>query len=182
MRKYNKILSIIFISLSVMVLHNQCSKRSSRNNNSRISTSHLTGFYLVIAEADSASSLPKAKDDQQIVYYDYKYLLENERGKPRFLLISKSPDVALMLSSIPELIEKSQNGFPELLFKLTPEASIALEELTREHLGGKIAFLINNEPVTLHKIKSTIVGGQFQLTRCTDTACRVIYGRLLQSK
>lgn len=182
MKKHYKTLAIIFILLSIMVLYIQCSKNSSRNNNSKISTSPLTGFYLVIAESDSTSSLPNVKDDQQIVYYDYKYLLENERGKPRFLLISKFPDVPLMLSGTPELIEKSQNGFPELLFKLTPEASNALEELSREHLGGKIAFLINNEPVTLHKIKSTIVGGQFQLTRCTDTACRVIYGRLLQSK
>jgi preprotein translocase subunit SecD len=87
-----------------------------------------------------------------------------------------------MLAHTPELINKGQNGFPELLFKLTPETSIKLEKLTREHLGGKVAFLIDGEPVTIHKIRSAITGGQFQLTRCTDTACRIIYGRLLKNK
>lgn len=170
------------ICILISVICNQCNKRSSADNNLKISTSQLTGFYLVIAEADSTSLLPKPNNNQQIVYYDYKYLLENERDKARFLLIAKFPDVPLMLSSTPELIEKSQNGFPELLFRLSPEASINLEKLSRENVGGKVAFLINNEPVTLHKIKSAIVGGQFQLTRCTDTACRVIYSRLVQSK
>jgi hypothetical protein len=180
MKKLDRNIPAILLFLSVIASSNPSCTGNSTNNSIIASSSRSTGFYLIAAEADSASSLPKASDDQQIVYYDYKYLLENERGKPRFLLISKLPDVPLMLSGTPELIEKSQNGFPELLFQLTPEASIKLEELTRGHLGGKVAFLIDNEPVTLHKIKSAIVGGRFQLSRCTDTACRVIHGRLLQ--
>ena len=63
--------------------------------------------------------------------------------------------------------------------ELSLDAAGKLEKLTREHLGGRVAFVIDGEPVTLHKIRSVITGGQFRLSRCTDTACRYIYGRLL---
>jgi hypothetical protein len=141
-----------------------------------------TGFSIIAAEADSVTMLPAPRDDQQVVRYDYKYLLESERGKPQYLLLPKTVDVPLILAGAPELIDKGKNGFPELLFELTPEASIDLEKLTREHIDGKVAFLMDGEPVTIHKIRSAIVGGRFQLTRCTDTACRIIYGRLLNNQ
>jgi preprotein translocase subunit SecD len=67
-----------------------------------------------------------------------------------------------------------------LWLELTPEAGSKLEKLTREHLGGRVAFVIDGEPVTLHKIRSVITGGQFRLSRCTDTACQYIYGRLVR--
>ena len=137
------------------------------------------GFYLVAAEAESASALPAAKDDQRVVRYDYRQLRESERGQPLYLLLPKVADVPLVLAKSPELVKKGENGFPELRLELTAEAAKRLETLTREHLGGRVAFVIDGEPVTLHKIRSVITGGQFRLSRCTDTACQYIYGRLV---
>jgi preprotein translocase subunit SecD len=77
------------------------------------------------------------------------------------------------------LLKEGQNGFPELRLELRAEAARRLETLTREHLGGRVAFVIDGEPVTLHKIRSVITGGQFRLSRCTDTACQYVYGRLV---
>jgi preprotein translocase subunit SecD len=175
MHKFTIIISIIIILFFIR-------PSQAQPDINKVSEKNQTGFCLVAAEADSMPLLPVARDDQQVVRYDYKYLLESERGKPRYLLLPKTVDVPLILSGKPKLIDKSKNGFPELLFKLTPETSIKLEKLTREHLGSKVAFLIDGEPVTIHKIRSAITGGQFQLTRCTDTACRIIYGRLLKNK
>jgi preprotein translocase subunit SecD len=140
------------------------------------------GFYLVLAEEDSATALPAASAGQQIVHYDYKYLRDNERGKPRYLLLSKTADVPLILARTPELHIKGENGFPELRVELTSEASTRLEKLTREHPGAELAFVIDGEPVTLHKIRSVISGGQFRISRCTDTACQYIYGRLKEKR
>jgi preprotein translocase subunit SecD len=137
------------------------------------------GFYLVAAEAESAAALPAAGGEQRIVRYDYKYLRDAERGRPLYLLLPKSADVPLVLARAPELQERGANGFPELRLELTPEAASKLEKLTREHLGARVAFMIDGEPVTLHKIRSAITGGQFRLSRCTDTACQYIYGRLV---
>ena len=137
------------------------------------------GFYLVAAEAESAAGLPAAGAEQRVVHYDYKYLRDTERAQPLYLLLPKAADVPLVLAKAPELQEKGENGFPELRLELTPEAASKLEKLTREHLGGRVAFVIDGEPVTLHNIRSVITGGQFRLSRCTDTACQYIYGRLV---
>ena len=141
-----------------------------------------TGFYLVAAEEESAAALPTASTEQRVVRYDCKFLRDAGRGEPRYLLLPKTADVPLMLARTPELQKKGENGFPELRLELTPEASSRLEKLTREHLGGKVAFVIDGEPVTLHKIRSVITGGQFRLSRCTDTACQYIYGRLVERR
>ena len=137
---------------------------------------------MVIAEADSATALPIARTDQQIIRYDYKFLRNTEHEKPRYFLLSKIADVPLILNKIPELLEKGENGFPELRLELTPESARNLEKLTRDHLGGKVVFMIDGEPVTIHKIRSVITGGQFRLSRCTDTACQYIYGRLVEKQ
>jgi len=137
------------------------------------------GFYLVAAEAEGAAALPAASGEQRVVRYDYRHLRESERGQPLYLLLSRSADVPLVLARAPELRKDGENGFPELRLELTPEAAGRLEKLTREHLGGRVAFVIDGEPVTLHKIRSVITGGQFRLSRCTDTACQYIYGRLM---
>jgi hypothetical protein len=141
-----------------------------------------TGFYLLSAEAENPDSLPLARAEQQVVRYDYKFLRDTERGKPRYLLLSKTPDVPLVLVRAPELQKNGENGFPELRLELTTEAAGKLEKLTREHLGGKVTFLIDGEPVTIHKIRSVITDGQFRLSRCTDTACQYIYGRLVEKR
>jgi preprotein translocase subunit SecD len=138
-----------------------------------------TGFYLVAASAGSAAELPVATGEQRVVRYDYRHLLESERGRPLYLLLAKSADVPLVLASQPELRKDGENGLPELRLELTPESASRLEMLTRDHLGGRVAFVIDGEPVTLHKIRSVITGGQFRLSRCTDTACQYLYGRLV---
>ncbi len=137
------------------------------------------GFYLISAEAESAAGLPAAKGDQRIVRYDYRHLREAERGQPLYLLLPRVADVPLVLAKAPELQMKGENGFPELRLELTVDAAKRLETLTREHLGGKVAFMVDGEPVTLHKVRSVITGGRFRLSRCTDTACQYIYGRLV---
>ncbi len=141
-----------------------------------------TGFYLVVAEAPTAAALPAATSEQQVVKYDYRLLRETERGPVRYLLMSRSADVPLMLAKAPALNAKGDNGFPELRLELTRESAGKLEKLTREHLGQTVAFVIDGEPVTIHKIRSAITGGQFRLSRCTDTACQYIYGRLAKER
>ncbi len=136
------------------------------------------GFYLIAAEAQTAAALPVARSDQQVVRYDYRFLRESERSEPLYLLMPKKADVPLVLAKAPRLEEKGENGFPELWLELTPAAAGNLEKLSREHLGQRVAFVVDGEPVTIHKIRSVISGGQFRVSRCTDRACQYIYGRL----
>ena len=139
-----------------------------------------TGLFLVVAEASSAASLPTPTDEQRIVPYDSRFLREVE--PTRYLLLAKKADVPLILAKTPDLLEKGAHGFPELHVELTPEAARSLEKLSREHLGGRVAFVIDDEPVTIHKIRSVISDGKLQITRCTDKACQYIYGRLTTTR
>jgi hypothetical protein len=137
-----------------------------------------TGFYLIAAEAATPDALPAPNDEQQVVRYDYKFLRNTDSTQPRYLLLPGKPDVPLVLAKAPELNQKGENGFPEVRLELTPEAARDLEKLTRDHLGYHVLFMLDDEPVTIHKIRSVISDGQFRLSRCTDTACEYIYGRL----
>lgn len=136
---------------------------------------HQAGFYIIAAEAPSVAALPAPTTDQQVVRYDQKFLRDPD-AQPRYLLMPKRPDVTLMLAKPPEL-GKSANGFAELQLELTAEAAGNLEKVSRENLGKTVAFVVDGEPVTIHKIRSVITGGQFKLSRCTDNACQFIYGR-----
>jgi preprotein translocase subunit SecD len=156
-----------------------CLPGSASNARAEDGEKRQAGFYLVAAEAETRAALPVASGEQRVVRFDSKYLRETERSQPLYMLLPKTADVPLVLARAPELQEKGENGFPELRLELTPEAASKLEKLTREHLGGRVAFVIDGEPVTLHKIRSVITGGQFRLSRCTDSACQYLYGRLV---
>jgi hypothetical protein len=138
---------------------------------------HQAGFYLVAAEATSADALPPPTADQRIARYDAKFLRASERTPPRYLLLPRRPNVELKLAKPPAL-DKGSNGFTELRLELTTQAAGNLERLSREHLGQTVSLVIDGEPVTIHKIRSVITGGQFRLSRCTDNACEYIFGRL----
>jgi preprotein translocase subunit SecD len=140
---------------------------------------HQTGFYLVAAEASTADALPAPNGQQQIARYDQKYLRDSEREPPRYLLLSRRPDVTLKLAK-PPAIGKGSKGFAELSLELTKEAAGDLERVSREHLGQRVAFVVDGEVVTTHKIRSVITGGQFRLSRCTDNACQYIFVRLTE--
>ena len=178
MKKVIFIFFMIPVSISIGMAQTPSEKKQEASYRHKSTDKRQVGFYLVIAEADSATALPIARTDQQIIRYDYKFLRNTEHEKPRYFLLSRIVDVPLILNKTPELQEKGENGFPELRLELASEAASNLEKLTHDHLGGKVVFMIDGEPVTIHKIRSAITGGQFRLSRCTDTACHYIYGRL----
>jgi preprotein translocase subunit SecD len=182
MNKVILIISIILVSFSEINAQAQSGLKQDTLKEYKGVDKRQTGFFLVAAEADIAAALPVVGAEQQVVLYDYKFLRKFERGKIRYFLLPKIADVPLILATTPELQEKGENGFPELRLELTNEAANKLEKLTREHLGGKVVFMIDGEPVTFSKIRSVIRGGQFRLSRCTDTACQYIYGRLMEKK
>jgi preprotein translocase subunit SecD len=138
-----------------------------------------TGFYLVHAEAPAPEALPAPTGDQWVARYDYKFLREEEREPPKYLLLGNQPDVPLLLANPPKKA-KGAGGRTELLIELTGDGASSLERVSREHIGEQVAFIINGEVVSTHGIRSVIRGGEFKLSRCTDNACEFIYARLIE--
>ena len=136
-----------------------------------------TGFYLVLAESSAAQTLPLPTSEQQILGYDYRFLRTEEREAVKYLRLARRPDVALLLRRPPQR-QIGEGGRTELLLEVTEDAAAALARLTERHLGQQVAFVIDGEVVSTHKIRSVISDGKFRMSRCTDNACEYIYGRL----
>lgn len=136
-----------------------------------------TGFYLVLAESSAAQKLPLPTGGQQILCYDFRFLRTEERDPVKYLLLARRPEVALLLRRPPEK-QIGEDGRTQLLLEVTEEAAAALAKLTEQHLGQQVAFVIDGEVVSTHKIRSVISDGKFRMSRCTDNACEYIYGRL----
>jgi len=180
-------ITLTVVALAMVLSLSACGRSKSRDEIDPVSNQYdkaemdkaiaQAGFYLILAEAQGAEGLPKPSPDQQIARYDQKYLREAESQSPRYLLLRKRPDIALKLARPPESAKDSR-GFTVLTMELTRDAATNLEQFTRGNLGRKVAFVIEGEVVTIHKVRSVITGNQFQLSRCTDNACEYIRARL----
>jgi len=135
------------------------------------------GFYLVLAEGLTMDALPAPTTAQWIARYDYKFLRPEEKEPTKYLLLAKRPDVVLLLSKPPEKL-KGEGGRTQLLLEATEEAAADLARVSRDHIGQLVAFVVDGDVVSTHKIRSAITDGKFRMSRCTDNACEYIYGRL----
>jgi hypothetical protein len=136
------------------------------------------GIYAVLAEAATPTSSPNEGISPVVLAYDRKKFGLVPATEPlTYVTIERSRFVPLIVKGTPEL-QKDGNGRSRLKISLAHEQAQALEDFTRAHLGGKIATVLDGEIITLHKIRSVIVGGEVQMTRCTDDACVIVRAKL----
>ena len=76
------------------------------------------------------------------------------------------------------IMQKDPAGRSMLQFSLAHEQAKALEDFTRAHLEGRVATILDGEIVTFNKIGTVIVGGEVQMTRCSDGACEIMRAKL----
>jgi len=110
-------------------------------------------------------------------FIDKKYTDSGPDEQVKYVAIDTVSFVPLILETAPET-KKDGSGKTILSGALQKEYAKMLEAFTRAHLGGEIGIVVDGEIVTLHKIRSVILGGQFQITRCTDNACEVLRNKL----
>ena len=76
--------------------------------------------------------------------------------------------------------KKDKRGLTLLTVKLQKEHVKALENFTEKYINSQIAIVLDKEIITIHKIRSVIRDGNFQITRCEDNACERIYSKLVK--
>jgi hypothetical protein len=135
------------------------------------------GIYLILRRAPDAAELEPLARDEAVVTFDYRFLEVDQRPPREFMVVRGEPDVPLQLAAPPRRSEGTE-GRPELGMALSPEATEALERLTRENLGAGVAIVVDGEVVTTHKIREVIRGGLVKISRCTDDACDYLLLRL----
>lgn len=130
------------------------------------------GIYFIVSEADTfeAAESPLHK----VLAYDGRHT--GDIRPVTYLALGVEPFVPLIFES-PPTMASSENGFSSLHVALESRYARGLEEFTRIH--ERVAVIIDGEVVTKHKVREPIRGGRFQITRCGDDACEVLYSKLI---
>ncbi len=160
------------------------SKQASSDNKKQNQTKNsiiADGFYHVIRFSKNKSEVLPVHEDEKLVEYDYHLLQEDEREPVEYEVIEYKSFVPIILDGDPQK-EKDNKGRPNLLIKLSESQIKPLEEFTSKHLGSRVAIVIGNQIVTMHKIREAITGGKIQISRCSDHGCEVIYTQLQKDK
>ena len=137
----------------------------------------VDGAYAIQSETPLPSD-PCGSPLQNTRVYDPKRADPTSDGERRYVTVDTTSFVPLVLAAPPESREQP-DGRRMLEVALAQENVKKLEDFTREHLGGRIAVVLDDEIVSVHKIRTVIEGGRFQITRCTDRACDRILAKLL---
>jgi hypothetical protein len=135
------------------------------------------GVYPVLREAASADSAHDPERAHVVLPYDDRYSEPAERSPRTYVALDTTSWVPMILEGSPE---RRPDGSGRTLLGVTLDRRYAklLEAFTTRHLGGRIAIVLDDEIVTMHKIRSVIREGKVQITRCDDNACEVLYSKL----
>lgn len=145
---------------------------------SKISDKLEDGFYVVLNEFTDSTNI--IESGGKIITYSYDFLDENDINQPLFLEVNPTDFVPLKLQEKPEGIEQPDERI-NLMLTLTDESGTDLENFTEKYVNQHICIVINDEAVTMHKIREKITGGRMQITRCTDNACQYLLLELMDN-
>ena len=140
------------------------------------------GLYLILRSAHERKSLRPLGETEKLVANDFHFLEPAEREPVIYLVLQSKPFVPLILGSNPSEDKEESTGKPRLQLQLAEDQQALLEEFTRAHMGEMIAIVIGGDVVSTHKVKSVILGGRLQITRCTKHGCQTLFTNLLMSR
>ena len=133
------------------------------------------GIFLVIA-TDTDTTAAAFDGTTHTVKYDYA-IVDSVSQSSRYLTIARDIYVPLVLAKAPDrIIEEDDRS--RLFLTLTRKAGRQLKKMTGKYTGYRIALVIGEKAVTMHKIREPIKGNGFQITRCTDNACEHLFFKL----
>jgi hypothetical protein len=136
------------------------------------------GVYALLKEAPSREAARVEGASHLVLPHDpTKYTGQPQTQALTYLALDTASFVPLVLEKPPEA-RKDDRGWTMLNVTLAREHVKTLEDLTRTHLGGRVAVVLDGEVVTVHKVRSVITEGEVTITRCEDNACEVLRRKL----
>ncbi|MBF0548142.1 MAG: hypothetical protein HQM08_27145 [Candidatus Riflebacteria bacterium] len=175
------VLSIVCTSLAVLGNEPPVLSSSDSAQITDSSPALANGLYLVLRQADEQKMLKPESKSEIVLINDGRFLEPAERNPTNFIVVRTDKFVPIILTGEPKK-GTDDKGKLSIGLQLAPEQVTPLENLTGKNLGKSMAIVIGGQVVTVHKIKSAIVGGQIQITRCANTGCKVLFSVLQQKK
>lgn len=131
------------------------------------------GFYLVLEEQSDPAKFAKTAEDEIIVTYTLEHLGVNDQ-QARYFRVKSRPDVGFSSEAKTEVGDKVE-GKTTLNMVLGEGNAREFQRFTAANIDRALAIIIAGKVVTAHKIRTEIVGGKIQITRCGDDACEQLY-------
>ncbi len=135
------------------------------------------GVYAVQRDGLKEKDLLPLKDGEVLVVNHHRYVKAGADESPRYVVVRSVPEVTLDLAEAPKAVKEGKEVV-RILLKLKPKATLALECLTRDHLGKQVAIVLGGQVVTMHKIREVIKGGEVQITSCVPRAAGYLLEQL----
>jgi len=135
------------------------------------------GFYLVSRQSERRAELLPVGEDERIVIFDKTYGGLGADEPPIYLVVSKSPQVPISLSSPPKSGEV-EDGKKAVMLDFSEEVAAKLERFSADNIGGKVAVIVGGKVATRHKIRAAISGGKLQISCCGAGACEHLMSEL----
>ncbi|MBU1109801.1 MAG: hypothetical protein KKB51_24175 [Candidatus Riflebacteria bacterium] len=140
------------------------------------------GLYLIhakLSDPERAQNLPAGF---RLVVFSYDHLTTRSPEEARareYLVIRDKPDVSFVLATAPDISNTNDRYEFALQIVLTEDSARQLQEFTAKNIMRHVALVAGGKVVTTHKIRSEIIGGKLQITRCNDNGCQYIYKSLI---
>ena len=128
------------------------------------------GIYHVIEAFETTPGESMAP--RTILEYNYR-IVDSTAQSYKFVHIDEDNYVPLKLDKEPDRVLQD-DGRSRMILTLEKGGKKQLKKLTKKFTGQRVAVVIDNEIVTMHKIREPITGGKIQITRCTDNACEYL--------
>ena len=132
------------------------------------------GVYASLAESDTFEGADGIPESHEVLEYDGRHI--GEMRPVRYVAVGLRYYVPFRFSSAPALAQ-GDDELATLCVTLEGRYVRGLEGFTTEY--SRVAVVIDGEVVTIHKVREPIRDGRVQISRCTDDACRVLYGKLV---
>ncbi len=131
------------------------------------------GFYLILEEQSDPANFAKPADDEVIVTYTLDHLGVTDQPA-RHYRVKNRPDVSFSSEAQAEVGDKVE-GKTTLNVVLGEGNAREFQQFTAANIDRSVAIIIAGKVVTAHKIRTEIIGGKIQITRCGDDACEQLY-------
>ena len=139
------------------------------------------GMYLIHAKISDPERFQNLPSGFKLVVFSYDHLVTREPEEARakeHLIIKNKADVGFKLAESPSISNTNDKYEYALQIQLSEESARQLQEFTAKNLNRGIALIVGGKIVSTHKIRSEIIGGRLQITRCNDDGCQYIYKSL----
>jgi len=165
--------SVLFILICIIFFIG-CN-RNDKGRNEAGNNKLNDGIYLVLNEYTDTSNIKNGQG--KLIDFSHYFLEDNFKGQPLKLEIDTAEFVQIELEKMPDSLVQPDKRI-NLILSLTDSSGEHLSGFTEKHVGQKVAIVIGGKAVTEHKVRAKIEGGQLQITRCTDNACKYLFEEL----